>query len=512
MLHPKLRHLIGVGLSVGSLIIVVPSSLSAAQPFSPAIPRTWDPEALRDLELPLAGSNKSPIHITPDYYYAQKVRPIYASYPVYHPDREPAGYFESLKTKDPVVLWNDRMTTPKLETEADWIAAGEIVFDAPIAFQEMTPAAREKRAREIRTLPYGLTPTGQVPYYRYVVREKGKVELGFLSCAECHTRVMPDGSIIKGAQGNPPFDKQFASDIRTASDAAARTGQRRLFAAPWIEQPVISQLNTMSRDEIAAQHDRIPPGVIARHGSGGFSPVQIPDLIGSAERRYWDHTGLQRNRGLGDLMRYAALNQGADRLSDFSGFIPDVADPVVGRPNPPTRTRYGEDQLYALALYIKNLRPPPNPNPFNELARRGQAIFEQEDCARCHDPDQGYTNNKLAVAPGFVVPSDHPARADIMLNREVGTDSTLATKTRRGTGLYKVPSLLGVWYRGFFEHNGSCAALEDWFDPRRLEDNYVPTGWKGPAGTKTRAVKGHDFGLDLGEADRKALIAFLRTL
>ena len=511
MLHTTLRRLIGVGLSAGSLTIVVPSSLSAAQPFSPVIPRTWDPEALRDLELPLAGSNKSPVHITPEYYYAQKVRPIYASYPVYHPDREPPGYFESLKTKDPVVLWDDRKTTPKLETEADWVAAGELVFDAPSAYSEMTPARRERQSNAFRTLPYRTTSDGVIPIHRYVIREKGKVEIGIRSCAECHTRVMDDGGIIKGAQGNPPFDKAFANTVRAITEARARSFQRTLFGAPWHDQPVISQLESMSRDEIAAQHDAIPPGVLARHGSGGFTPAQIPDLIGSAERRYFDHTGLQRNRGLGDLMRYAALNQGADLLSDYSGFIPG-ADSTGNRPDPATETRYGEDQLYALALYIKNLRPPSNPNPFNELARRGQAIFEEQDCARCHDPAQGYTNHKLAVAPGFVVPPDHPARADIMLNREVGTDPTLATKTRRGTGLYKVPSLLGVWYRGFFEHNGSCATLEDWFDPHRLEDSYVPTGWKGPAGTKIRAVKGHEFGLDLGEADRKALIAFLRTL
>ena len=53
--------------------------------------------------------------------------------------------------------------------------------------------------------------------------------------------------------------------------------------------------------------------------------------------------------------------------------------------------------------------------------------------------------------------------------------------------------------------------LEDWFDPRRLRDGYVPTGWKTP-GVKTRAVKGHEFGLKLSAKDKRALIAFLRTL
>ena len=116
-----------------------------------------------------------------------------------------------------------------------------------------------------------------------------------------------------------------------------------------------------------------------------------------------------------------------------------------------------------------------------------------------------------ARTPGFVPTESHPAKEDIMRQR-VDTDPTFTLTIRRGTGFYKVPSLRGVWYRGPFEHNGSCATLEDWFDPRRLRDDYVPTGWKGPPGTKTRAVKGHEFGLDLSDDERKALIAFLRTL
>ena len=91
------------------------------------------------------------------------------------------------------------------------------------------------------------------------------------------------------------------------------------------------------------------------------------------------------------------------------------------------------------------------------------------------------------------------------------TDPNLTLNTRRGTGYYKVPSLQGLWYRGPLEHNGSVATLEDWFDKRRLRNDYVPTGFRG-AGVKHRPVKGHAYGLDLSPEDRKALIAFLRTL
>ena len=98
-----------------------------------------------------------------------------------------------------------------------------------------------------------------------------------------------------------------------------------------------------------------------------------------------------------------------------------------------------------------------------------------------------------------------------ILPLSVGTDPTLALKTRRGTGYYKVPSLKGLWYRSPLEHNDSVLTLEDWFDPRRLCDDYVPTGFRG-AGVRTRAVKGHAFGLNLSAKDRQALIAFLQTL
>ena len=46
-----------------------------------------------------------------------------------------------------------------------------------------------------------------MPFVKYVIRKKGKVEVGMLACGTCHTRVMPDGAVVKGAQGNFPFDR-----------------------------------------------------------------------------------------------------------------------------------------------------------------------------------------------------------------------------------------------------------------------------------------------------------------
>ena len=116
----------------------------------------------------------------------------------------------------------------------------------------------------------------------------------------------------------------------------------------------------------------------------------------------------------------------------------------------------------------------------------------------------------LTPVDGFTPPKEHFARYDIF-NVSVETDPTSALASRRGTGYYKIPSLRGVWYRGPFFHNGELATLEDVMDPARLHDNYVPTGYI-PAFIKTKAVKGHDFGLDISQTDKDALIVFLKTL
>jgi hypothetical protein len=49
------------------------------------------------------------------------------------------------------------------------------------------------------------------------------------------------------------------------------------------------------------------------------------------------------------------------------------------------------------------------------------------------------------------------------------------------------------------------------FDPDRLSETHVPGGWL-PVGEKTRAITGHQFGLNLKPNERSELIAFLRPL
>jgi len=483
---------------------------NTASDWSPEIPRTWADDATADFELPLADPAASPRHVSEAYYYRIPVRPIYESYPVYHPDREPPGYMERLEAVEPRLAFD----AARLATKQDWVEAGFIVFEAPIDFVSSGRLYSAIRDPEwYRQLQVPVTTDGVLPFMRWVVRSKGEVELGVSSCAMCHTRVMPDGGVVRGAQGNFPDDRSFAWEMRQDANEATdkeafladtRAYLRRLYLAPWSRDDSNAQTQRMSIDEIATALEAIPPGVCARQGSSLFFPPRIPDLIGLAERHYLDASGLVRHRSIGDVMRYAALNQGLDLLSGYAGFRPGGA-----LPDPESESRYSDEQLYALALYIYSLEPPENPNLIEALAKRGEEVFRENGCGGCHTPPL-YTNNQLTPADGFVVPDEHQDRFDV-LGIPVGTDPTLTLTTRRGTGYYKVPSLKGVWYRGPFGHNGVAATLEDWFDPRRRDDDYVPSGFRGVKDVDVSAG-GHEFGLDLSASEREALIAFLKTL
>jgi hypothetical protein len=173
------------------------------------IPKTWDDKAMATLEVPLANPVGSPKHASADYYYRIPVRPIYKSYPVYAPGHEPPGYLDWLKQQEPVIVWDDSGHKPPLQTEEGWIKAGEIVFDAPISLkgQGDVDATEVRQPAWYEKTGVPVTKDGVMPFLRYSVRKKGQVELGALSCATCHTRVMPDGTTLKGAQGSFPIVK-----------------------------------------------------------------------------------------------------------------------------------------------------------------------------------------------------------------------------------------------------------------------------------------------------------------
>src|SRR5678815_491886 len=112
--------------------------------FSADVPRTWSTAGVKALEVPLANPKYSPIHISESAYYSLPPRTIYKSYPVYHPKREPAGYWQWLQEQEPQIAFDPAA----IKTQDDWVKAGELVFNAPISFQPVFFGASDVRDPE----------------------------------------------------------------------------------------------------------------------------------------------------------------------------------------------------------------------------------------------------------------------------------------------------------------------------------------------------------------------------
>lgn len=485
--------------------------------FRPNIPKTWDEKKLADWATPLAGINVRPTHISEKEYYALPVDNL-KTYPVYLPDREPAGYWEMLQKVGPKPF----LEVGKLKTEADWREAGRQLFVGADHIHQRTYDARlialARNAKALADLQVEPLPDGTLPDVLWVPTEKG-VALSAPSCASCHTFYLPNGEAVDGApygggrvfRPSPLAPQLHLTNRLVNASSPFFMGPNQpigewlyqAWSVPWRNNDIHQRLKKVT----AAEYEEMRRWYtrsrgLPRWNGSIFHPHKTPDLVGIQERKYIDATATHLHRDIGDLMRYAALVSVAEP-SEFGPHKVLAADTVR------VQARRSDEALYALALYLYSLKPPPNPNPRNEKSAAGQAIFTRSGCPGCHTPPL-YTNNKLTLAEGFVAQEKIPPTLDVM-RVTVGTDPGLALETRKGTGYYKVPSLKGIWYRGRYLHHGAAATLEEMFNPDRLKDSHVPGGWR-PLGSSTYAIKGHEFGLKLSPAEREQLIAFLRTL
>jgi hypothetical protein len=473
-------------------------------------PKIWDETALQDWATPIAALNVRPAHYTPAEYYAVAGSNL-RTYPVYRPDKEPPGYWESLQHKHPEPL----VDASQIHTQADWIAAGERAFrelDVPVTRSDdpaLIATARDPKSFE---KIIGLAD-GTINEPRWVVTDRG-VMLSNLACATCHFSVTADRQIhyatpIMVAPGvgpttlTPVFAQLGQRLAKTMfGDGGMDARFRRLFAVPWMPDEV-ERLQRLAAQPNALSIFFSPHGVIPRENGSPFYGTRVPDLHLLRYSHYIDATGTHRIRGPADVGRYAALISGAD-ADQFGSYGLRSADQVR------VPMRFADEVLYAIGSYLVSLEPPQNPNPPSaDLVKRGEQVFQREKCGVCH-PAPAYTTGELTPALGFVVPRDHPNLRDVR-NRSVGTDPGLSLRTRKGTGFYKIPSLRGLWYRPRLLHDASITTLEELFDAVRLSPDYERKGWSPPGVTKG-AVPGLEFLTTLSAEDKTALIAFLRSL
>ena len=486
----------------------------------PAIPKVWNNEQLQSMHLPFPDTLVKLSFITEEEYDKLPERVSYKTYPFYMPGSEPPGYYDSLSKIEPVINFNE----DNLKTETDWINAGELIYELPMNFFPLDSAMLSllpAMAAKWKAAGVHANKKGIIPFVVISIRKKGKPELGTEACGICHTKQMPDDQLLKGAQGNFVGD-QFRNIMALVNFDAQKTSperrrelfdvfNKRLYAAPWIQNKYQEKYKQITNEDLAnGPFSGIIPGVQTRVGAGFDHPISIPDLYNLQNRKYLDKTGHNLNRGIEDIMRYAILNQNLSMSNSYNGFIPDADSIPTAAADYRKTGRFTDAQMYALAKFLYSLKSPTNPEKFPaKLLEKGKTIFIQQGCVSCHTPPL-YTNNKLTPVDGFEPPADHFEKYHIF-NISVGTDPGLALYTRRSSGYYKVPSLIGAWNRTAFFHDGQLANLEDLFDPTRLSSCYTPTYFK-PIGIQHMAVPGHTFGMGLDKEDKKALVAFIKSL
>ena len=162
-------------------------------------------------------------------------------------------------------------------------------------------------------------------------------------------------------------------------------------------------------------------------------PVRIPDLRALGHHHFLQQAGAVRHRDVTDL---------AIRLET-------LLVTSSGRTRRPPRAT-----TFAMAAWLETLAPPTTPLPSDH---RATPTF-LERCARCHDPDGAYTS------------------AELVAQEEVGTEPRSAWSPDRGTGGYRVPSLLGVADRWPLLHDGSVRDLPSLLDPERPGGHRFTTG------------------------------------
>ena len=170
---------------------------------------------------------------------------------MYYPGREPAGYWEMLQTVGPKPL----IEPGTLQTDADWIRAGQRVFEEfdIIGFRTTDPTfiGRARRPETFAKSDVKPNPDGTLPDLRWVPTAKG-VALGLVNCAECHVNTLPDGTRVNGAPTNEPGSPLGAHGIGIWAASPFPLPNHnfaesmwRSWAVPWLSDDVHAPMREM---------------------------------------------------------------------------------------------------------------------------------------------------------------------------------------------------------------------------------------------------------------------------
>lgn len=210
--------------------------------------------------------------------------------------------------------------------------------------------------------------------------------------------------------------------------------------------------------------------------------------------------------------------------------------------NDTSESRMVDEHMPDVLAYIYSLEPPKFPAPIDaSLAAKGQKIFEAT-CSGCHG-----TYGAKETYPNLLIPQSIIGTDSLLWQSNYSTPQFVGWFNRSWFTLgdhparlepyngYIAPPLDGIWVTAPYLHNGSVPTLEALLNSRirpqfwsrdfdHPQYDYDQVGWKyktEPSGGGTSVYNttfrgygnaGHYFGDALTDAERKAVIEYLKTL
>lgn len=324
--------------------------------------------------------------------------------------------------------------------------------------------------------------------------------------AMCHVGALPDGRLWYGAP-NPLLDVR---------------GLRRELNARWVaagNPPLLTALeieksHAYGPGRTGADSDEYPRPV----------PADFPPYYRLGERTALNYLGTGRD--VRTEIYFAIFTVGAGAPNDATARVPFP----------------DEERLATFVAYLGSIEAPQGPRGDVDQVARGAEVFASARCVACHMPGDPAAHGVIPVDRDPEgrerIPGDDPAwpRGSIRTslahrvlidgdpdNPSSGADDGRADLVRflvarrlsvRASDGYRSPPLEGVWSTAPYLHNGSVPTLRSLLDPvsERPSTFERARGFVVDTSESWNSNEGHEFGIDLSDEDKDALVAYLESL
>ncbi|TCJ17769.1 c-type cytochrome [Flaviaesturariibacter flavus] len=356
------------------------------------------------------------------------------------------------------------------------------------------------------------------------------------NCLQCHASVF-DGKLVMGL-GNAGVDFTKGRGINARSLTALENLLKKKFPKQYEASAAFLQVTKTIAPDLVADVRGVN---LADHLAALLVAHRDP-----ATFRWSDSALLPKNHAVVPtdtppwwlLKKKNAMFYNGFGRGDFGRFL--MASNLLTTGDT-SESRLVDEHMPDLLAYIYSLKAPVYSGSIDRpLATKGKAVFEA-NCSGCHG-----TYGKNGKYPNLLIPSE-----------VIGTDSLLYASNystpqfvdwfnrswfRQGDhpaqlvpfSGYIAPPLDGVWITAPYLHNGSVPTIEAVLDSRQRprywtrnfkknDYDYKRVGWIYQEGPQAKAGwyntdlpgyrnTGHTFGDALSDAERKAVIEYLKTL